>query len=138
MTSPASTALMARIVGPFLVVTGAAVALRAATIGGLIGAFAGDQPLLLIAGSFTLAMGLAMIAAHNRWNNPAAIVISLLGWGFSLRGAVLLLAPGVVTTAAAHLTAAPLSPTAPQIIGAVLALIGAWLSFVGWFGKPSS
>jgi hypothetical protein len=133
MSDPARTRLMARIVGPFLLVFGAAVALRANTLPALVPALMQDAPLLFVTGFVTLAIGLVMIAAHNLWNGPAAIAISILGWLTTVRGALFLLAPNVVTTIAGD---ALRSQTPALAAGVVMALIGAWLAFVGWFAKP--
>jgi hypothetical protein len=137
MSDPARTRLMARIVGPFLLVLGASVALRMQTLPALLLAFVEDAPLLFVAGFVTLAIGLVMVAAHNWWNTPAAIVISILGWLTTVRGAVLLLAPDVVTTLAGNAMQSP-SPAIGIGAGAVMALIGLWLAFVGWLSKPSA
>jgi hypothetical protein len=133
--NPARTWLMARIVGPFLAILGAAVALRAQTMPLLAPALMQDAPLVFVTGIVTLAIGLVMIAAHNWWNSPAAIVISLLGWLTAVRGAVLLLAPDIVATIAGS---ALQSPIPALVAGVVMAVIGGWLTFIGWVGTPSS
>jgi hypothetical protein len=134
MHDPARTRLMARIVGPFLLILGAAVALRAQTMPLLAPALMQDAPLVFVTGFVTLAIGLVMIEAHNWWNSLAAIVISLFGWLTAVRGAVLLLAPDIAATIAGN---ALQSPTPALIAGVVMALLGVWLAFVG-FGRPSA
>src|SRR5262245_59067219 len=100
MRDPARTRSMARIIGPFLLILGAAIALRAETLPMLLPAFTQDAPLPFVTGLVTLAIGLVMIAAHNWWNSPAAIAISTLGWltavaeSFSARPAGALASPG--------------------------------------------
>ena len=134
MTSPVSTRLMARTIGPVLLLTGAAVALRAAAVPQLIADLVRDQPLMLITGAFVLILGAVMIAAHNVWTSPAAIVVSLLGWITLVRGAVVLLLPDIVTTFAPYVIQYPQAIIA---VGAVLVLLGLWLTFVGWFAKAA-
>ena len=134
MPNPSRTRLMARIVGPFLLILGAALALRAHTLRPLLDAFLRDSPLLLLTGFVTLAVGLVMITAHNSWGNPPAVVISLLGWLTTLRGALLLLAPDVVVKLA---SAALQSSIFPLLAGAVTALIGLWLAFAGWSARAN-
>jgi hypothetical protein len=126
---------MARIVGPFLLILGAAVALRAQTMPLLAPALMQDAPLVFVTGIVTLAIGLVMIAAHNGWNSLAAIAISILGWLTAVRGAVLLVAPDIATTIAGN---ALQSPTPAFAAGVIMSLIGVWLTFVGWFGRPSA
>jgi hypothetical protein len=133
MSNPARTRLMARVVGPFLLILGAAVALRAQTLPALLPAFAQDAPLLFVTGFVTLAIGLVMIAAHNWWNSPTAIVISILGWLTTVRGAFLLLAPDAAVTLAGGALQSPFPAIAA---GVVMAVIGLWLAYVGWLTAP--
>jgi hypothetical protein len=134
MSTAVSTKTMARVLGPVMLVMGGAVALRAETMPTLVEGLVNDAPLLLITGAFVLVLGAVMIGAHNVWNSPAAIVVSLLGWITLVRGALVLLAPNVVATIApfvVHVSPAILA------IGLVLALLGLWLGFVGWFTKSA-
>ena len=98
----------------------------------LIPAILGDGPLTFITGIFTLICGLVLIAAHHHWNSPAAIAISLLGALTIVRGITLLFAPSLVTGLVHQVL--NLGPGA-IIAGIAALLIGAWLTFVGWFAK---
>ncbi|NWG54141.1 MAG: hypothetical protein HXY28_10510 [Hydrogenophilaceae bacterium] len=131
----ARTRLLARIVGPFLLVAGAAVALRANTIDTLFPAFFQDTPLVLITGVFTLMVGLVMVAAHHHWNSLAASVISVLAIVAVIRGVTLMLAPDLAAALAEGVTHAPAVPLA---LAALIAIVGAWLTFIGWLQKAES
>jgi uncharacterized membrane protein len=51
-----------------------------------------DQPALLwVSGMLRFASGLAIVLGHNVWGDPAAAVVSLLGWMMTIKGAALLL-----------------------------------------------
>lgn len=130
-----STRTMARVIGPSMLIMGAAVVLRADTMPLLIGGLMQDGSLMLITAAFVLILGAVMITAHNVWTTPAAIVITLLGWITFVRGAVILLLPNVVTTIAPYVIH---TPAAIPVIGAVTAALGAWLAFVGWFSKSAA
>ena len=41
----------------------------------------------------TFASGLAIVLGHYVWSNPAAVVVSLLGWMMTIKGAGLMLLP---------------------------------------------
>lgn len=125
----ASTQLMARIIGPFLVLFAIGVATRAPTLDLLIRGFLQDGPLVFVTGAFGLAIGCIMVAAHNRWNSPAAVVVSAVGWVTLLRSAMLLIAPTFVAMVATGVTGVPGLPFAIAIVGI---LIGVWLTIVGW------
>jgi hypothetical protein len=76
--------------------------------------------------------GLAMIAAHHHWTSPAAIVISLIGIVAALKGALLMIAPGL----GAEMTATVVrTPSVLLIAAGIELLAGLWLSFVGWLSK---
>jgi uncharacterized membrane protein HdeD (DUF308 family) len=131
----AATRFAARVVGPLLLIFGAVVIARAADLVLLIPAIFGDGPLTFIAGIFTLICGVVLLAAHHHWNSAPAIAISLIGVLTIVRGVVLLFAPSVVTGLAHNLL--NLGPYA-IIAGIVTLILGAWLSFVGWFAKPAA
>jgi hypothetical protein len=53
-----------------------------------------DQPgLLSLSGMLTFVAGLAVVLGHNVWDDPAAAVVSLIGWTATIKGAALLLIP---------------------------------------------
>ncbi|GAM97597.1 hypothetical protein U91I_01224 [alpha proteobacterium U9-1i] len=128
------TQTLARIVGPFLLVAAATVATRAGSIDLLFPAFFQDAPLVLITGVFTLMAGLTMFAAHHHWDTPPAIAISVLGVLTTFRGIVLMLAPAMAASLASGVAA---SPVVPLALAVLVALLGAWLTFLGWFAKPA-
>ncbi len=131
----ANTIFCARVVGPLFVIIAAVVIARTADLMLLIPAILGDGALTFITGIFTLICGLALFAAHHHWNSAPAIAISLIGVLTIVRGVVLLFAPSVVTGLAHNLL--NLGPAA-LIAGIVALLIGAWLTFVGWFAKRAA
>jgi hypothetical protein len=132
LSPTATTQVCARIVGPLLLIVGAVVIARMDDLVLLIPAILQDGPLVFVTGLFTLICGLVLFAAHHHWSNPPAIAISLIGLLTILRGIILMFAPSAVAGIANQLL--NLGPGA-VIAGAVALLLGAWLSFVGWFAK---
>lgn len=136
MSKAEITHFCARIVGPLMVLLGAAVLARAGDMVLLIPAILQDGPLTFITGVFTLICGLTLLAAHHHWTSAPAIAISLIAVLTIVRGVTLLFAPDVLT-GLVH-TILNLGPGA-LVAGIVALLVGAWLSFVGWFAKrPAS
>jgi hypothetical protein len=129
------TRYMARALGLFLLVFGIGVALRATTLYLLIPAFFSDGALVFVTAVFGMALGAAMVAAHNRWSSVPAIIISAFGWITFIRSALILIAPAIVATIAANAARIQILPV---IAGLIAALIGAYLIFVGWFSKQSA
>lgn len=131
----ATTRFCARVVGPLLIVVGAVVIARFNDMVLLIPGILGNGPLTFITGVFTLICGLTLFAAHHHWTSPPAIAITLLALLTIIRGVTLLFAPSLLT-GLVH-TFLNLGPGA-LIAGVVSLVIGAWLSFVGWLGKPGT
>lgn len=130
----ATTRFCARAVGPIILIVGGVVLARFNDMALLIPAILGDGPLAFITGIFTLICGVVLVAAHHHWSSPPAIVITLLGIFTVLRGITLLFAPSVLTGLANQVF--NLGPGA--MLGGVIALlVGAWLTFVGWFAKSA-
>lgn len=134
-TQTATTRFCARVVGPLMLIVGAVVLTRWNDMVLLIPGILGDGPLTFITGILTLICGLILIAAHHHWNSAPAIAISLLAVLTIVRGITLLFAPSLVT-GLVH-TFLNLGPGA-IIAGAVALILGAWLTFVGWFAKAAS
>jgi hypothetical protein len=133
-TQAATTRFCARAIGPLMLIIGAAVLARFNDMVMLIPAILQDGPLTFITGIFTLICGVVLLAAHHHWNSAPAIVISLLGVLTIVRGVTLLFAPSFLTGLVHQVL--NLGPGA-IIAGAIALLIGAWLTFVGWFAKSA-
>jgi hypothetical protein len=130
----ARTRAFARVIGPFLVIVPAIIAVRApsTSMGTYLSAFFENAALVWVTGCMMLLSGLLIIAHHQYWSSLAAIPISLLGWSVALRGVTLLVAPQLFERAAA--AAKNMTPIVQLGFG-VLVLIGLWLTFVGWIAK---
>jgi hypothetical protein len=123
------TRYLSRLLGVFLLVT----AVSEWTQPGLLTVVAPamvDQPALLwVSGMLMLASGLAVVLGHNLWGNPAAAVVSLLGWMMTIKGAALLLVPAAGWTA---LLGALHYPSHPGVYTIIPALAGAYLTYAGF------
>jgi hypothetical protein len=133
-TQTATTQFCARVVGPLLIIVGAVVIVRFNDMVLLIPGILGNGPLTFITGVFTLICGLTLLAAHHHWTCPPAVAITLLGLLTIIRGVTLLFAPSLLTGLVhAFLNLGP----GALVAGAVALVLGAWLTFVGWFARSS-
>jgi hypothetical protein len=128
-----STRIAARIVGPIMLIAGAIVVARMDDITLLIPALLSDGPLAFITGVFTLICGVVLFAFHHHWKGATAVVISLLAVLTVIRGITLMFAPSFV----AGLAHAAITGAGPALVlaGIIALVIGAWLTFAGWFAK---
>lgn len=123
------TRSFARVLGPFLAILSLVVVVRADDMPALLSEFTASGVWPLVIGAFGLLGGIAIVAFHQFWREPAAIIVSALGWVFVARGLYLLAFPDSFAS------------VADQMIGtvwiwrsasAVLGLIGLYLAYVGW------
>jgi len=131
--SQARTRAFARVIGPYVAIIATVTAVRMGTMEDMISAFFANFALVYTLGAFLLLLGLVVVAFHQIWSSAAAIVISLIGWLMVLRGIVLLAAPQLIQHAAnAMLGATP----AIRVGFSLAAVLGLWLTYVGWVAKP--
>ncbi|MDB5707072.1 MAG: hypothetical protein JWN66_4188 [Sphingomonas bacterium] len=125
-----TTALLATLIGAYLIATG---------LGGLVNQdrwrraleeFAASPALLLIAGAVGFIAGAAIIGVHNRWSDPLAVAVSLVGWSAMAKGLGLI----VLQDRGLHLTR-PLA-TATRIWAIVVLVLGLAFLIAGLTAKP--
>jgi hypothetical protein len=127
------TRSFARVLGPFIAVVPAIVAIRAASVGSQLSSFSTDPMWPWVLGALLFGSGLFVVAFHQYWRSIAAVIISLFGWFLLLRGFALLATPQLITD-----TAKAATETSSPAVGFVrvgfglLALCGLYLTYVGW------
>ena len=127
--SQTRTRMFARVLGPFFAVIATIVALRAPDMATLLAQFTASEVWPWVTGAFILMGGIAIVAFHQYWRSPAAVIVSVLGWLLVARGVVLLAFPAAFASLADRMIGAVGAWQAAYII---MALIGLYLSYVGW------
>jgi hypothetical protein len=82
----ARTRAFARVIGPYLVIVPAIIAMRAPNTGTILTAFFENEALVWLTGGLLWFVGLLIIAHHQYWSSLSAVLISLFGWFLALRG----------------------------------------------------
>ncbi len=85
-----------------------------------------DVLAVLVFGMAGMAAGIAQVLFHNSWGSLPEIVISLLGWGLLLKGAMFVIAPTFVDTLGDMWASKQLIP----IAGTFALIVGTYLT---WF-----
>lgn len=80
------TRMFARVLGPFFAIVAVIVAFRADDMRPLLSEFTASDVWPWVMGAFGLMGGLAIVAFHQIWRGPAAIIVSVLGWVLIARG----------------------------------------------------
>jgi hypothetical protein len=126
--------MFARVLGPFLVIVDVMAVVRASDMRGLLSEFAATSLWPWVTGALIVLFGLIIIAGHQYWRGAAAIIVSLLGWLVALRGLFMLAFPQTFVSVANNMIGAEAWWRAVCI---VFALVGVYLTYVGWAPAPS-
>ena len=122
------TQILAVFIGLYMVAAGIGFLTGRGSYATLIDELRDNTALGYVTGAFVFALGAAMVAVHNLWTGPLAIVVSLVGWGALIEG-VLMLAirrPFLGLVKVVPFTPATMVPfgIAAIVLGAVLAIAG--------------
>lgn len=128
--SRARTRAFARVIGPYVAIVPAIIAVRLPEMGSL--QFFELPIVVWITGALLLFAGILIIANHQSWSSAPAVAISLFGWFLALRGFVLLAMPQLMARGVSR--SMEMMPIA-QAGMALLAALGAWLTYIGWVRK---
>lgn len=121
--------MLARVVGPFLVIIPGTAVARANDMRTLLTEFGATPLWSWVAGAFILLAGLVAIALHQYWRGAAAIIVSVVGWIVALKGLFLVAFPGTYLSFAESAVGAAGWWRAGFV---VFVLLGLYLTYVGW------
>lgn len=122
-----------RVLGPFYVIAGTVVVVRAPAMRTMLTEFTGSSVWPWITGAFVLMGGIAIIAFHQYWHGLAAILVSLVGWGMAAKGLFLMAFPEAYVSLADHLVGATTVWRGAYLLGV---LMGVYLTYAGWIAPP--
>ncbi len=114
-----------------ILVTGLSHALQPGLWSELFGDLLGRPYAALVIGVFTLPLGLFVVLTHNVWVLGLPVIVTLLGWGWTLKGVLYLIRPRSLE----HWRDAAAGPQARRsfiVVGSVMAVVGialAWHAF---------
>lgn len=128
------TRAFARALGPFFTIVPTTVAVRGSYMRTLFTEFKVNPMWPWLFGAILLFSGLLIIAFHQYWRSPAAIIVSVVGWFLAIRGVLLLTVPQAYDAAgdAVYSGATALI----WVVFGCLALSGVYLTYIGWKPQP--
>ncbi|MGD9619309.1 MAG: hypothetical protein AB7G47_01930 [Mycolicibacterium sp.] len=138
MSAPSDSAIrtrmFARAFGPFFAFVPALIVIRAGSeMPVLFHEFVTTPIWQWVLGAVLFLWGSVIIAFHQYWRTPAAVLVSLLGWFLAIRGFLVLGFPNIYNSVGASVEHAGV--LAIRIIFGLLVLIGLYLTYVGWIAK---
>jgi uncharacterized membrane protein len=126
------TRYLSRLLGVFLLVTAVSEWTQPGLLTIVAPGMIGQPALWWVSGMLTFAGGLAIVLGHNVWSDPAAAVVSLLGWITAIKGAGLLLIPAAGWKAVLD---AMHYPSHFGIYTILPAVAGAYLTYAGFIRR---
>ena len=87
-----------------------------------------DALAVLVFGILAMMVGLAQVQYHNLWETVPQIVVTLLGWGTLVKGAVMVIAPKFADRASHEWLKLDIMPA----VGTGVMVIGVYLSYLAY------
>jgi hypothetical protein len=127
-----TSVFLAKLIGPFALALGLALAVNGAGFRTLAGEFLASPALIFLSGIITLPAGLAVVLTHNVWTADWRVLITLLGWLALITGAIRMIVPQRAAGFGRPVIAKPMTP----LIGAAVYLVaGAVLCYFGYLHR---
>ena len=125
----ATSIFLARLIGPFFLALGLALAFNGAVYRAMADEFLGSHALIFLAGVVTLPAGIAIVLTHNVWTPDWRVVITIVGWLSIVAGTLRMVVP---QHAAAMGRSKINNPAVTKIGAAIWLAVGALLTFFGY------
>ncbi|CAM2992963.1 hypothetical protein BST27_07680 [Mycobacterium intermedium] len=129
-----TTRRFARVLGPYVTIITVVAISRASAMRTLMTDFRANSAWPWVTGAFVLLSGLIVVALHPYWRGAPAVIVSTLGWLTVLKGVFLMTVPYGYMSFADSVAGAFDWWRAGFV---VIALLGVYLTFVGWMPTPS-
>jgi hypothetical protein len=129
------TRMFARVLGPFFTIVPTTVAVRGSYMRTLFTEFQANPMWPWLFGAILLIAGLVIIAFHQYWRSPAAVIVSVLGWFLAIRGMLLLMVPQAYNAAGNAIYRSGATALI-WVLFICLALAGLYLTYIGWKPEP--
>lgn len=126
-----TTLILARILGAYILIVGAGLLVQRQLVAEIVDRFRTDAVLAWTVAVFELLAALILIAIHNDWSNPLAVVVTLIGWAAAAEATLLILIGRRYVS-----LIAPLAHGRAVIVwGAIAVLGGAAMLIFGFIGQ---
>ena len=129
----ATTILIAKLIGPILLVAAITMLMDAKDLQDMARGFLKDRALIYVSGVLAMLGGLAIVNTHNHWIADWPVIITLFGWVMTVGGAIRMALPSAVRSIGGAMME---RPAMIRVSGAVWALIGAFLTYKGYVQAP--
>jgi hypothetical protein len=128
-TSTSAATLSARLIGPVFVAIGLGVLVNRAFYGAAVAEGVQSPVLIYLSGIAALVAGLAVLNAHRAWSADWRGLVTLLGWLFVIGGVLRIVLPRITIAVGTTIYSGPAALT---VVGLIVLIVGAYLSFEGY------
>ena len=125
---------IAKLIGPICIAGGLGMLFNTAVYKAMFDHALHNHVLIYLSGIAAMTIGLAVIAAHNRWQWDWTVIITLFGWVALIGGIVRTVAPQTVERIGSRLIA---DPNFFTVDGGIAVLLGVLLSYFAYFDPPN-
>jgi hypothetical protein len=94
-----SSILLARLIGPYIIVIGASLMLNQKVFRQIMEDFPKNPSLVFVTGLLTFVTGLATVLFHNIWVADWRLIVTIFGWLVLIKGVFLVVLPGTLIKA---------------------------------------
>ena len=123
---------IARLIGPVFVAIGLGVVLNRTFYAAAVGEAVRSPVLIYLSGIAALVAGLAVLNGYRAWNADWRVIVTILGWLMVIGGVLRIVLPRITTSIATTLYSGTI---ALAIVGVIVFIVGAYLSFEGYRAK---
>lgn len=120
---------LARLLGPLFLLPGIGILMNPRVFRAMATEVVRSVTLIYLFGLVDFAAGLAIVLTHNVWAASWPVLITLIGWGMLIRGAVRVTAPGTIMNYGAKLVGNKQAFQATAIAAVVLGLVLCYFGF---------
>lgn len=86
------TSFLAKVMGLYFIAISVWLLLNLSSVEKTVKDFLKNRPLVLVSEVITLLLGIVLVVAHTRVGSPEAILVTLIGWGITVKGVFWMLA----------------------------------------------
>jgi len=121
--------LLAKIIGPVYLVASLTLLLNQDRMIKMVKTMKEQDFLMYSMGAFTLILGLLLVNIHNIWEASYLGLITFIGWGATVKGAMLMVCPDTMAKFSNYFA----NKTALRIGVVVTLILGLYLTNIGYF-----
>ncbi len=119
--------MLARVIGPFMLIIGLWVLLRTDVAVRVWTATKTSAPVLFLGGVVNLLVGLTILSLYHMWTLTIPVLLTIVGYLMLLRGILVLFVPDSVVDVTERVT------TVGKMLSLIPIIIGALLTYYGFF-----